>query len=88
MYAPPRYVLQKLPHVYPTHNIEVAAGHGYREACVPPRQAFQLAGGTRTLSNCLNMGSQRANTRRKMDLEGKKHAAHIAKTIMQNPRLI
>jgi hypothetical protein len=42
----------------------------------------------RTLINCLNIGSQRANKRRGNDLESKKHPAHVAKTIMRNPRLI
>ena len=42
----------------------------------------------RTLINCLNIGSQRANKRRENDLESKKHPAHVAKAIMRTPRLI
>ena len=42
----------------------------------------------RTLINCLNIGSQRANKRRENGFENKKHPAYVARTIMQNPCLI
>ena len=42
----------------------------------------------RTLINCLNISSQRANKRRGKDLESKKCPAHVANAIMRNSRLI